>query len=355
MTKRRRHTLREVAERAGVSIGTASRVLSNNPTVSEEMRDAVRRAASELDYELPRRSGQHNGLRTNTAIGVVTRDGSGFSMSNPFYSDVLNGIQRAAAEVGIGLMYETVAERGETAWQLPMMLRPTSVQGIILMGYVSSSFIDRVKASGLPAVLIDHCLPSVELDTVCNDDEEGARLATKHLIEYNHREPPAVIAGPLEHGSLYQRLRGYRRALADSDVKYDESYVRFGNLDAASGYEHTNALLGLAMPPTSIFCFNDLMAIGSLNALHERGLSAPRDLAVVGYDDIELAAHTTPPLTTVHVDKGLLGMQAFWHLVERLKHPGIAYRETRVPVSLVERATTRARYQQRTRSLTAAT
>src|SRR5690606_28840083 len=250
-----------------------------------------------------------------------------------------------AAEIGIGLMYETVEERGDNAWHLPLMLRPTAVQGIVLMGYVSTTFVERVNACGLPAVLIDHSIPEGAIDTVCNDDESGARLATKRLLDLGHRDPPpAVIAGPLEHGSLHHRMRGYRRALEDAGVPYDVTYVRIGNLVAASGYEHANALLDLPRPPTAVFCFNDLMAIGALNALHERGLSVPRDLAVNGHDDIDLAAHTNPPLTTVHVDKDLLGMQAVWHLVERLKHPDIPPRDTRLPVHIVERSTTRARY-----------
>jgi len=335
MARRAGHTLREVAELAGVSIGTASRVLANNPSVSVSMREAVRKAAHDLAYEPPRRALRGGG---GTAVGVLTREGLGIGTSNPFYSYVLEGIQRAASDRGLSLMYEAVPEHGDDAWRLPWLLRPANVKAVIMMGYVSDEFARHVCSCGVPAVVVDHRLDSLPIDTVCNDDFGGARHAVRRLLDWGHRDPvPAVITGPLHHGSLSARFEGYRAALREAGLRAVPAYVRPGNLDAASGYAETMALLDLPTPPTAVFCFNDLMAIGALNALHERGVQVPRDCTVVGYDDTDLAVHTNPPLTSVAIDKTLLGMQAVWHLSERWSHPEISARRTLVPAGFTER------------------
>jgi LacI family transcriptional regulator len=179
------------------------------------------------------------------------------------------------------------------------------------------------------------------LDVVRNDDERGGYLATRHLLDLGHTDPvPAMIAGPAEFPSISDRLRGYRRAIADAGHHVDSALVRATALSPAGGRAQMAELLDLPTPPTAVFCCNDATALGALATLRERGLHVPGDISVVGYDDIELAGQATPPLTTVRVDKELMGAQSVWHLLQRLRRPTMPGRETLLEVSLVVRDST---------------
>lgn len=339
MSKRERRVgLRQVAQRAGVSLSTASNVFADKPgvAIAEETRNAVLAAAAELKYRpRPRQEVvQSGGIAT---LGLVMRKPLPL-LTNPFYSHVIHGVQEVCESRGVGLMYGRVEENATSFDELPVMVQRKQVQGLLVVGYFTDDFYKLLRRIELPFVLIDHYVESLKPDSVVGDDEQGSYLATQYFIERGHTHPiPAIISGPLDHYSIHHRFLGYRKALNDYGLTYNESYVRWGDLNVTGGYTEMNALLDLPTPPTAVFCCNDETAIGAMNALRARGVSVPDECSLIGYDDIQLATYTMPPLTTIKVEKEWLGAQGMWQLMERIAHPEMPPRRTIVGVSLVER------------------
>ena len=215
---------------------------------------------------------------------------------------------------------------------------------MLLAGYVDAGYIEALLSTGIPCVVIDHDPDGLAVDRVCADDRQGGFLATRHLLDLGHVDPaPAVISGPAYSTSTRDRVDGYRAALASAGLTVDPNYVREGQLTAESGREQMAALLDLPSPPTAVFCCNDNTALGAIDLLRERGVAVPGAFSVIGYDDIAMADHSVPRLTTIAVDKELLGMQAVWNLAQRIRYPAMGVRETRLRVHLVERGSTAPR------------
>lgn len=349
--------MRQVAERAGVSLGTASAVFSGNAAVSGDARRAVHQAAHALRYR-PRRpvSDPYRSSEAMRSIGLVIRLMEHGLRTNPFYAAVLQGAQQVCASLDLSLSYELTVgiERDDP---LPLVVQRRETHGLLLVGYLPDHTVEEIAATGVPCVLVDNSEPSrldstrpalSRIDSVRNDDGQGGYLATRHLLDLGHTDPvPAMIAGPSEFPSIRDRVRGYRRAIVESGHRVEPQLVRSTSLSPAGGRTEMNDLLDLPNPPTSVFCCNDATALGALATLRERGLAVPEDFSVVGYDDIELAAHAAPPLTTVRVDKELLGAQGVWHLVQRIGQPEMTGRETRLEVVLVTRGSSGPRHTRR--------
>ncbi len=341
MTAGRRPTLREVAARAGVSIGTASGVLSDKGSASLETRAAVVAAAEELGYTRRARqaSTRPGGL---TTAGIIARPLHFPSPGNPFYMAVMNGAQQACADLGVALSLESVQEEGDRAGRLPLIVERRQAQGLLVLGDLDTGYVRRLLQAGVPAVTVDHSVDDLRVDCVRSEDEVGGYLATSHLLDLGHVNPaPAMIAGHPHLRPIEERAAGYRRALAERGLAPPAKYLQQSvDLSVKGGRAAMEALLDLPTRPTAVFCSNDSTALGALEALRMRGLEAPADCSVVGYDDMEMAAHSPPPLTTVHVDIELLGAQAVWHLVQRVATPEMTRRTTRLAVRLVTRAST---------------
>ncbi|HEY8454344.1 MAG TPA: LacI family DNA-binding transcriptional regulator [Actinopolymorphaceae bacterium] len=341
MAAPRRPTLREVAKLAGVSIGTASGVLSDKGSASPETRAAVVAAAQELGYTRRPRSSSTS-VGTLTTAGVIARQLHFPSPGNPFYMEVLNGAQRACANLGIALSLEMVEETGERAGQLPLIVQRRLAQGLLVLGFLETHYVRKLHDAGTPCVVVDHSLDDLPVDCVRSEDEHGGYLATSHLLDLGHLDPPpAMIVGLPQLRPVADRLAGYRRALAERRLRPPASYVQQAvDLSQPAGRAAMEALLDLPRPPTAVFCSNDSTALGALEALRARGVRVPEDFSVIGYDDMQMAAHSLPPLTTIHTDIDLLGAQAVWHLAQRVANPGMTRRITKLAVSLLRRAST---------------
>lgn len=332
----RRVDLRSVARQAGVSLGTASNALAGKPRVAPATREAVISVAAQLGYE--RRPRAPRPLRLGVdRLGLVIRHGMP-PTENPFYSHVLHGAQAACAARGIVLSYEVLPDSSGGVAKLPLMLEQGQVQGLLVVGYVRDSFLRALQGTGKPFVLIDYAVSPPVCDTVCGDDEAGAYLATTHLLDHAPGDrPPAAVVGPLSHSSFRDRLSGYRRALNERGLAPPDGFVRTWD-SGATRAQNLNTLLDMLHPPTAVFCANDDIAIHVLAALRDRGRRVPQDCAVIGFDDIAWASRSSPPLSTIHVDKEALGAQGVWHLLERIERPEMSFRQTRLAVTLVERA-----------------
>jgi LacI family transcriptional regulator len=341
-----RVVLRQVADLAGVSLGTASNVFANKPGVSLKARHAVLSAATELGYQpqtrsIPRQLHTLSEPTDFTTFGLIIRSMQIPFTTNPFYSPVLHGAEYSCTSQHIGLMYAVVNVDNPTAasFQLPLMVQRKQTHGLLVVGYFPSTFFELLQQENIPFITVDHHDANLRVDSVTATDEEGGYLATRYLLDQGFRHPiPAMIAGPFSHTSLYQRWRGYKRALAEEGLTYDDAYVRYGDTNFSGGYQAMCELLQLNPRPEAVFCCSDMTALGALNALQEYGVKVPEECSLIGYDDIELAAHTLPPLTTIRVDKHLLGVQAVRILLERLTSPEMPPLHTSIAVTIVERS-----------------
>lgn len=320
-------TIRDVAMAAGVSIGTVSRALKNQRGLSDETRRHIRAVARRLGYETMRlRSG-----RAQRLVFLVHRQHSAFAV-NPFFSSVLHGVEEACREHGL---VPTLLSSGP-ADPLRDQLRMHEPAALLVAGFFEPEAIQMLQELELPIALIDLWVPG--LPSVNPDNVQGGYLATRHLLELGRRRI-AYLAGSLGHYSIRERGQGYRRALYEAGVLADPDLeaVAPPGLDLAAGAEYAmKQLLRLRRRPDAVFAFNDAAALSALRTCQAAGLRVPEDVALVGFDDIALAAYAQPPLTTVRMDAEALGRAGIELLLQGDEMP----REITHPVELVVRRST---------------
>lgn len=305
-------TIKDVAREAGVSVGTASQALRGSPSVRDTTRRRVLQVAKRLRYQP---SALARGLvtrRTHT-VGLLISD-----IANPFFIRAVRAIEDVAQENGYNVILCNTDEDPVKEAQYLRVLMEKRVDGIVLATTAEAlSIIRDIRRRQIPLVLFDRDLPGVAADTVTVDGEMGGRLATEYLLSLGHRRI-AIIHGPLVRSTGRERLQGYLRALKAAGVKPVHDYICEGNFKQDSGRDHTRHLLDLAPPPTALFCTNNLMTVGALQAVHERGIRISSDLSLVGYDDMEWWTLTHPPLTTVGQPVYDLGREAMRLLLRQI-------------------------------------
>jgi LacI family transcriptional regulator len=315
-----RITIRELARLSGVSIGTVSRALNGYADVRPETRERIARLARELDYTP---SGAARSLVTQRShvIGIFLETGEGHpDLQHPFFHEVLGALKHRVGAGGFDLLL-FASERPGNGYGPHSYLkraRHHSVDGVALIGLEPEDpEVARLVRAEIPCVGIDMDLEGPHAEVVMSDNAAGAGTAVRHLHALGHRRI-ATITGMIDSRPGIDRLRGYRAAVQALGLAYRDEYVAYGDFYAESGREATERLLALPEPPTAIFAASDLMAIGAVRAAAEAGLRVPEDLSVVGFDDIQLAPHLNPPLTTLRQDKLGLGAAAGDALVARI-------------------------------------
>jgi LacI family transcriptional regulator len=351
---------------------TVSRVLNDHHNVTDAVRRRVLQAAADLGYisqksttslidvngALPKR----RPLRVLRTIGFFFASLHGHEpvAGNPFWSPVLHGVEREATAAGIGVTYRSLNqwvgaadELAERAGALAEVVRAARADGVLLVGPATAMTVRALLASQRPLVLVDNCVPDLPVDAVLSDNFSGGRQAVAHLVELGHRDV-AFIGGPVRVSpppalhrtntvwSIEQRALGYWTALREAGIQPDERLYETGNLSTAAGYRAAQRLLASGRPFTAIFCANDEGAVGAMQALHQAGLSVPADVSVVGFDDIDVAQHLIPPLTTVRVDKEAIGAWAVQRLLARALAPGAVPATLSLQVELIRRDTVAA-------------
>jgi len=302
-----RPTMIDVANEARVSQTTVSLVLNHadGARLSPETRQRVVKAAAKLGYQPVRRGGAP--ASAATTIGFICDEFS----TDPWTAIGLDGVrERAWAH---GLTVTVMATRGDADMEAAALAQ---LAALPLAGLVYAAINTRLVeapawASAAPVVLLNCHAAGVALPSVVPGEVAGGHAATDVLIRAGHRRI-GYVNGEASMEASRHRLRGYRQALATADLPFDPNLVREGNWQPSSGYEATRALMALRAPPTAIFCANDLMAVGCYQALGELGLKIPDDVAVMGYDDREIAQHLHPPLTTVllpHFEMGSIAAE----------------------------------------------
>jgi len=329
MADKRGVTIRELAQAAGVSIGTVSRALKGQPGLSEQTRSQVLEVAQQLGYDSAKlRTGKPRRM-----LFLYSRH-LGSLANNPFYSYVLHGAETACREAGVPLSIMSVVAGDDIAGQV----RRHEADALLGAGYFDPESMDGIRRCELPLVLVDHFFPGVRC--INDDNQLGAWLATRHLLEGDPRRIAAIF-GPLAHYSTSLRAKGFRRALFEAGRLFDPDYEV--TLDPAleyrdAGRDAMRRLLELPEPPDAVFAYNDSTALLGMEVCQEHGLRVPEDIRFIGYDDIEEASHSKPPLSTVKMDKEALGLMAARALIEGDVEPN----DASLPVELVVRESSRA-------------
>jgi DNA-binding LacI/PurR family transcriptional regulator len=328
----RRATIRDVASHAGVSHQTVSRVINGNPNVPVITREKVMATISELGY-VP--SPMARGLISNRthSIGIVADD-----ISDQFFARVVAGAERAARERGYYLMIGSVEPEDDERGYLRLMLE-RRVEGLLLARPsvpLQPGDLVPVMQAGVPIVSVGSShVPGLAVDV---DNRQGGYDATTHLLEHGHRSI-ATIVGPADWPSSAARLEGYRKALHEAGVPYDETLVeQAGDWGLESGRTAAARLCEGGASFTALFAHSDLTALGAIRQLRLSGLRIPQDISVVGYDDLPVAAYVDPPLTTVHQPMEEVGALAASLLLDQLvEGAGRVDEERLLPAELVSR------------------
>jgi LacI family transcriptional regulator len=285
-------TLGQVAEAAGVSPSTVSRILNGTAVVSEHRKRAVDEAISRLGF-VPNPVARGLAGGRTMSVGVVTQ-----SLDSPFYGVALRGIEDVLSHAGYHPLFVSGHWDAEEEARCIERLRARRVDGIIVLTGRLSDAALRQCARLLPVVATGRPLKGTNLFGLDFDDFEGARLATSHLIGLGHRRI-AFIAGISEHPDAQARLRGYRDALQAAGLPYDPALVVPGQFHEESGLQAVERLLDSRQPFTALFAANDQMALGACLGLYRRSLRVPQDVSVIGFDDLATSRYSIPPLSTV--------------------------------------------------------
>ncbi|WP_092521352.1 MULTISPECIES: substrate-binding domain-containing protein [Actinopolyspora] len=298
-------SIKDVAHRAGVSIGTVSNALNRPDRVSADTRSRVRAVIDELGYV---RSESARQLRSGNSrmVALLVLD-----MGNPFFVDLSRGAERAARNHGLGVMLCHSAQDPEAESLYLSMFAEQRVHGVLVTpAETSGENLLSFRRHGIPYVFVDRVVDSDDACSVSVDDVAGGELAMRHLLENGH-EHVAHVSGPPELAQCADRLVGARRAVAEAGLPPEAMTVLdTGRLDVQAGRDAGARLLGLRPRPTAVFCANDLLALGLLQATFDAGVRVPEDLALIGYDDIEFAEAAAVPLTSVRQPAARMGATA---------------------------------------------
>ena len=312
----RKITIKDVANRAHVTPALVSRVFNNDETllIKDETRKAIVDAIRELDYR-PNSIARSLRLKRSRTVGVLIAD-----IMNPFFTEIIKGVQQAANKAGYNIILCNTNDSAEECKRYIEVLSAQMVEGVILgAGYVSDEEIRLLDRTNTKYVLLNRIASEEIAPFVRSNDSEGMRMAVLHLLKLGHTKI-AHLSGPLFADTALRRLQGYRKALMEADILYNPDYVMETKYDEESGYRACKKLLRLEDRPTAICAGNDMVAIGAMRAIKEKGLSIPRDISLVGYNDIWVASKLEPPLTTVNTPLLEMGEKAFRLLMKVLKN-----------------------------------
>ncbi len=335
-----RVTIRDVAEQAAVSLGTASNVLNRPDRVAPETRDRVLEVIERLGFV---RSSAAHQMRSGTSqcFGAVVLDAA-----NPFATETVRGLEDVVHEHGCAVYVCSTDGSADREARYLRLLEEQRVQGILITPASRSiHHLQKLRDRGTLVVLLDRRSADGDLCSVSVDHAHGGELAARHLFELGHRRI-AFINGPLHLSQCSERRRGGRRAAREAGLDPDTSIVEY-TIDPITSLEqaerHVDALLAIDDRPTAVVCVNDQIAFTVLRALAQRRVRVPRDISVVGYDDVEFAAMLTPALTSIRQPKYEVGRAAAELLLAETLDPNHRHGDIRFEPELIERQSTTAR------------
>ncbi len=333
-------TLQDIAERAGVSISTVSRVLNDKGKafrIARDTRERIERTARELNYR-PNQLARGLRLKQTNTIGLVAPD-----IANPFFAFLIKRIQNLAHDRGYSLIVCNTEEDLEQEIQHVNLLWRKRVDGLVAMpvGQESAHFLDWMQ-KGIPIVLLDRCFDDLSVDSVVVDNHTGAFEAVDYFIKAGHTRI-AIVQGLPDTYTTNERLRGYLEAHERHGVPVDRDLIVGGDFRRHNGFVETKLLLNLptSRRPTAIFATSDLITLGALQAIYDERLDIPDDISLIAFDDFELAPFLRCPLTAVQQPKETMGEIAVKLLLDQIQHPGRNGQRIQLKTNLVERGSVR--------------
>jgi len=309
---KRKATVYTVAEHAGVSIATVSRTLAGSRKVSPATRQRVMQSIEDLNFE-PNPSARRLAYMKTETVALVFPD-----ISGPFYSTVIRGVEQEAGRHNHNvLIYGTHGKESSGRY---LRTLSSKVDGFIIMARsVDEDSLWSLERQDVPFVLLGHSNGQLQCSTISVDNDAGAYKAAAHLLGHGHQRI-AIITGPENSPDNKGRLQGYKKALLDAGIPLQQNMVVPGNFKYEGGQIAIHKLLECNPRPTAILAANDEMAIGAIDAAQQRSIRIPEELAVIGFDDIQMSGLTHPSLTTVRQPMQLLGEAAVTLLFDRLQN-----------------------------------
>lgn len=310
-------SLNEVAKKSGVSIATVSRVINKGSNVNEQTRIKVLKAVKELNYKPNRVAKRLRSKSTSSnLIGVLIPD-----IQNPFYVDVLRGIEDVAYDNNYALIMCNFNQDEKKEKLYLDILQSEGIDGLITApAHEKDTKIVNLVKEGLPIVCVDRGLVDVDVDLVFVNNQKGAFNAVDYLAKLGYKRI-ACISGLTQIPSSHSRVEGYKDALEANGLAFDPALVKFGDSKHNSGVTLSKELLSMPNPPDAIFAGNNLITLGALETIHKMGLNIPKDVAIVGFDDMYWSISLNPPLTAVYQPAYEIGRRAGELLIQRIKDP----------------------------------
>jgi DNA-binding LacI/PurR family transcriptional regulator len=328
-------TIYDVAEKAGVSISTVSRVINNTGRISEKTKKKVQEIMETLRYQPSVVASALTGKRTST-IGLVIPD-----VANPFFSEIARRVEDRGRELGFNLLMCNTDNNPDTEEMYLSLLKQKSVDGIIIGTTTkNSSVLKDLLQENFPLALIAQDIPELTINVVSVDDFLGGYQATSHLVSLGHKKI-AMILGNLSRTSDKYRLQAYRQVLEDNELEYDEKLVIHTDYSIEDGKRAALEILELPQRPTAIFACFDSLAVGVYQAAKELGLNIPNDLSVVGFDNTILATIVDPPLTTIAQPMDEMGRQVMDLIVREIEGEKNMKQRVTLPPELIIRNSTK--------------
>ncbi|MBN2795936.1 MAG: LacI family DNA-binding transcriptional regulator [Clostridia bacterium] len=319
-------TLKDVAKKAGVGVGTASRVLNNQAHVSEDKRERVLEAIKALNYQ-PDAIARSLKTKSTHNIGVILND-----ITNPFYSELFRGLETEAKHSEYSIVFLDLFLQGDN-WIDPVLsFYRSKVDGIVFVGStVTEEILEACNNYDLPFVYASAALdiPKNSVEAVYSVDinnESAAYDATKSLLELGHKDIALILGSEDDKNSTYFRKIGFERAMSENGVFINEDWVLYGQFSFESGYDAMKKILSSGNIPSAVFAISDLMAIGAAKAIFEAGLRIPDDISVMGFDGIQNSIYFYPEISTVKQPRYEMGLLAARKLVQLIQ--GIEVEET---------------------------
>lgn len=329
-------TIVEVAEKAGVSLGTVSRVINNDIHVAPETRERVLTVTKELGYVANRQARGLKGRKTNV-IGVLVPD-----LGTGYIGEIMRGIDAELALSQLDLMLFTTHRTAVKEANYVANMVQDMVDGLLLvLPRNPADYTGTLARRNFPFALIDHQGTGDPCPSVGATNWQGAYNATEYLIKLGHRRI-GFITGSMDLGAATDRLEGYKSALRSNHIPEDPNLIYEGTFSQPDGYAGTVALLDLRDVPTAIFASNDVMAMGAMDAVRSRGLRVPDDISILGFDDIPQSAVICPALTTVRQPLEQMGRVATQMLLDILKNPEKEVDQIKLPTELIIRGSTQS-------------
>lgn len=309
-------TIKDVALHAGVSVTTVSHVVNDTRHVSAKGRERVELAIRELGY-VPSAVARSLKSNTTSTLGMLIPNSS-----NPYFAEIVRVVEDRCFGAGYTLVLCNTDDESHRQSVYLKVLAERRIDGLIVVSTGDDdSLVTQLRGLRIPTVLVDREIADPSCDLVETAHMQGGLLAVRHLLSLGHKRI-ACIGGPAGVMPSEQRIEGWRMALAEAgatpDIAKADTLLWRGGFTSQGGYEAMHAILRTESAPSAVFVCNDLMAIGALRAAHESGVRVPDELSVVGFDDIELSAYTSPPLTTVAQPKERIGALAVDMLLERV-------------------------------------